>query len=252
MRKLKTLIGLAAVIALPAFGSAPALAADTCPPGTTNPSYCPAPAVSTLAPSAITRNGATINGQINPHGTTVYYFFQFGTSTSYGSFTTVGVLTPTTATVPIVATLTGLNPGTLYHYRLLGFNNGGQAGVGADVSFSTLPAAKLKTTLTLKAKPKRDKKLPFKYTFSGTVKIPAGVPKASVCGGKVKLTLKKGSKTVGKGTATVSKKCTYKKKITIKSTKKTGKKKGKISVTAKYGGNAVLKSSKKTTKVTFF
>ncbi|MCA1696001.1 MAG: hypothetical protein LC749_15450, partial [Actinobacteria bacterium] len=43
----------------------------------------------------------------------------------------------------------------------------------------TPTAAKLKTSLTLKAKPKRDKRLPFRYGFSGTVKIPAGVAKAT-------------------------------------------------------------------------
>ncbi len=111
---------------------------------------------------------------------------------------------------------------------------------------------KLKTRLTLRARPRRDRRLPFRYTFSGRVKIPAGVSKSKVCGGRVRLTLKKGSKTVARGTARVSKRCTYKKRITVKSTKRTGRKKGKLRVSGRYGGNKFLRGSSKRTTVRFF
>lgn len=257
MRTIKSLIGLAAVLALPALGATPAFAADLCPPGNPNPAYCayvPAPTVVTGPAVNPSSSGAILTGTINPHGTSARYAFQYGTTTAYGLTTAIASIAATSSTVPVAAAVAGLAPSTVYHYRLIAVNNGGHFGVGADATFSTLAkvTSKLKTKLTLKAKPKRDKTLPFKYTFSGTVKIPSGVSKAAVCGGKVKLTLKKGSKTVAKGTATVSTSCKYKKKITIKSTARTGKKKGTLKVSARYGGNAFLKSSKKSTKVKFF
>lgn len=116
----------------------------------------------------------------------------------------------------------------------------------------TPPAAKLNTRLTLTAKPRRDRRLPFKYRFSGRVRIPAGVSKAAVCGGRVKLRLKKGSKTVAKGTAKVSSGCTYRRTFTIRNTRRTGRRKGKLKVAAAFGGNARLKPSKRSTTVRFF
>jgi len=71
-------------------------------------------------------------------------------------------------------------------------------------------------------------------------------------GGTVKLRLRKGTKTVAKGTAAVSKGCTYKKTITIRSTRRTGTKKGKLKVAATFGGHTYLKSSKRSTTVRFF
>lgn len=113
-------------------------------------------------------------------------------------------------------------------------------------------AGKLKTSLTLKAKPKRDRRLPFKYRFTGRVRIPAGTSKAAVCSGRVKLTLKKATKTVARGTAKVSKSCTYKKTVTISTTARTGARRGKLKVGARFGGNTRLKGSKKSTAVRFF
>jgi len=114
------------------------------------------------------------------------------------------------------------------------------------------PTAKLKTSLTLKASPKRDRRLPFRYTFSGRVRIPAGVSKAAVCGGRVRLSLKKGSKAVARGSAKVSKRCTYKRRIAIKTTKRTGRKRGRLKVSARFGGSSRLTSSRKSTRVRFF
>ncbi|MGH8571155.1 MAG: hypothetical protein ACREX8_01080 [Gammaproteobacteria bacterium] len=110
----------------------------------------------------------------------------------------------------------------------------------------------LKTTLTLRPAPRRDKRLPFRYRFSGRVRIPAGMNKAAVCRGKVKLYLRKGTKTVTKGTARLSRSCAYKRNFKIANTRRTGKRHGKLKVTGAFGGNARLMSSKQNTTVRFF
>ena len=114
------------------------------------------------------------------------------------------------------------------------------------------PAGKRSTRLTLKARPKRDRRLPFKFAFSGRVRIPAGVSPATVCSGRVRLVLKQGRRTVARGSARVSKRCTYKQRITIKSAKRTGRKRARLRVNARFGGNASLRGSRKSTTVRIF
>ena len=117
----------------------------------------------------------------------------------------------------------------------------------------TPPGGKHRTSLTLKAKPRRDRRPPFRFTFSGRVRIPGGVSAAAVCGGRVRLVLRKGRRTVARGTARVSKRCTYRKRITIKTTKRTGRRRARLRVTARFGGNAFLSAaSRKSTTVRIF
>jgi len=89
-------------------------------------------------------------------------------------------------------------------------------------------------------------------TLSGRVRIPPGTSQAAVCSGRVRLTLTKGRKTVAKSSAKVSKSCTYKRKVTIRTAKRTGSRGGRLKVGARYGGNSRLESSKKSISVRFF
>lgn len=114
------------------------------------------------------------------------------------------------------------------------------------------PAGKLTTTLTLTATPKRDRRLPFRYTFRGTLKLPAGTSKAQVCGGKVLLRLQRGRQTVARGSVRLSPTCTYVKRVSVFNTKQTGRARGRLKATAIFGGTAALKSSRKTATVGFF
>ena len=113
-------------------------------------------------------------------------------------------------------------------------------------------AGKLRTSLTLKARPRRDRRPPFRFTFSGRVRVPSGANRASACGGRVRLVLKKGRRTVARGSARVSRRCTYKKRITIRNTRRTGRRKARLRVNARFGGNASLKASRKSVTVRIF
>jgi len=101
-----------------------------------------------------------------------------------------------------------------------------------------------KTNLTLRARLRRARGLRLRYRFSGTVRIPTGVSKAAVCGGRVRLRLRSGSVTMASGTAKVSRNCSYKKEFTIGNAKRSGARGGKLKVEAKFGGSARLKSSR--------
>jgi hypothetical protein len=93
------------------------------------------PAVGGVTANAITSTGATLNGLVTANAATAGVQFEFGTTAAYGSSATpatVGGLTPE----PVSATLTGLRPGTTYHFRLVAGSADGTA-QSADATFTT-------------------------------------------------------------------------------------------------------------------
>jgi hypothetical protein len=66
----------------------------------------------------VTVASATLQGGVYPNGRNTTYFWQYGTTTSYGQTTPSGSASGT-APVAVTNTITGLSPGTTYHYRLV-------------------------------------------------------------------------------------------------------------------------------------
>jgi uncharacterized repeat protein (TIGR03803 family) len=98
----------------------------------------PAPAVTTLAATAVGTTTATLNGIVNPNGTLTSASFQHGVTNAYGTTTAVTLSPANGSTAQNVSvTLTGLLPGTTYHFRLTGTNPGGDTN-GASLTFSTI------------------------------------------------------------------------------------------------------------------
>ena len=108
----------------------------------------PPPAVTTLAPTNIGTNSATLNGSANPNNLATTTAFEWGLTTNYGNTTPSVALAAGTNAVVTQASLGGLVPGTAYHSRAVATNSTG-AGLGMDATFTTLglppPAV---TTLT--------------------------------------------------------------------------------------------------------
>jgi hypothetical protein len=103
------------------------------------------PAVSTLAASALEETEATLNGKVDPEGgAEAEYFFEWGGGSS-GAYehTTKAVSLPSDgAEHQVSAPVTGLTPGSEYHFRLVANNNLGSV-QGNDLTFmaaSTPPA----------------------------------------------------------------------------------------------------------------
>jgi alpha-tubulin suppressor-like RCC1 family protein len=91
----------------------------------------------TLPPTDITRTRGTFNGGVTAQGTTTTVSFEYGLTTAYGTIVaaTPGSVTGTTATAAS-ALVTGLQPGTIYHYRIIATNSGGTA-KGEDMTLTT-------------------------------------------------------------------------------------------------------------------
>jgi hypothetical protein len=100
-----------------------------------------APSVTPGRATDITKNSATLNGSVNPNGSDATdCHFDYGTTTSYGSQAPCSPAAPIRGTDDVVvrAAVTGLTPGTTYHYRLVATNAGGTSRTG-DVTFRTTP-----------------------------------------------------------------------------------------------------------------
>jgi hypothetical protein len=79
---------------------------------------------------------ATLNGTVNPHGSTTSVHFQYGTTTNYSSATANQIFSGTT-TQNVAASISGLTANTTYHFRIVATNSHGTS-YGSDRTFATL------------------------------------------------------------------------------------------------------------------
>lgn len=103
---------------------------------TSAPAAVSVPGVSTGAASAVTYGTATLNGAIDPHGSNTTYYFQYGTTRAYDAQTALADAGAGTRAIKVAAAVSGLQPLTVYHYRLLAVNAAGAA-TGVDHTFKT-------------------------------------------------------------------------------------------------------------------
>jgi hypothetical protein len=94
------------------------------------------PAVSGESASAVSDTGATLSATVNPAGQTTSYAFEYGTSEQYSVQTAVQSAGTGTSPVVVSTPLSGLRPGTTYHYRLLATSGAGTT-AGSDATFKT-------------------------------------------------------------------------------------------------------------------
>ena len=94
------------------------------------------PSVKTGAAQSVTPTSAIVTGTINPRGRASNVWFEYGTSTAYGSKTATQSAGFGTSDMTVSATITGLKIGTTYHYRIAGQSDAGTVH-GADATFRT-------------------------------------------------------------------------------------------------------------------
>jgi hypothetical protein len=90
---------------------------------------------------SIASTGARVNGFVSPNGSGTLYHVEYGIAATYGSSTQSADAGSGTSPVHVFVVLSGLTPGTLYHFRLAASNNGGTTN-GNDSTFSTVGASR--------------------------------------------------------------------------------------------------------------
>jgi len=106
----------------------------------------PAPTVSTGSFSNLTYSSVVLDGSVDPRGQETNYVFQYGTSRGYGTQTPLSPAGNGTTTIKVSQPVTGLQPFTTYHYRIVATSPGG-ATKGSDRTFTT-PKLPLSVAIT--------------------------------------------------------------------------------------------------------
>jgi hypothetical protein len=94
------------------------------------------PSVSGVGSSEITDTRAVLGGRVDPNRSQTTYRFDYGTDISYGNSTPVDSAGSGARSVPVSKEITGLQPNTEYHFRLVASNAAGDT-ASADHTFTT-------------------------------------------------------------------------------------------------------------------
>ena len=99
----------------------------------------PRPPIVATGPAAVAGTTVTLNGSVNPNARATTYYFDYGTTASYGSATPLASAGSGTTAQAVSAVVRGLAAMTTYHARLLAYNGDGST-YGVDITFTTGPA----------------------------------------------------------------------------------------------------------------
>ena len=94
------------------------------------------PTAVTAPASSLTHSSARLNGTVTANGLATNWYFEYGTSTRYGTKTPTRGAGKGVRPVNVSIAVTRLRAATTYHYRLVAMNSAGTRR-GADVTFAT-------------------------------------------------------------------------------------------------------------------
>ena len=119
------------------------------------------PSVTTGGAHSVSYGSATLTGTVNPNGADTSYYFQYwATPRSAPAQSIIADAGAGTKPVKVNTSITGLQPLTLYHYRLVAVNSAGIS-IGATTTFVT---TKVPLSLQILASPNP-------VLFGGTVVV---------------------------------------------------------------------------------
>ncbi|HEX4482970.1 MAG TPA: hypothetical protein VH081_04230 [Solirubrobacteraceae bacterium] len=95
-----------------------------------------APKANTGGAKEISYASAVLAGNVNPNASNTSYYFQYGPTKAYGSQTAISDAGAGSSAVPVRLAISGLQPITVYHYRLVAVNASGVS-TGSDNAFKT-------------------------------------------------------------------------------------------------------------------
>jgi hypothetical protein len=107
------------------------------------------PSVATGGAKGVTFNAATLMGTVNPNGANTSYYFQYGPTRAYGGQSAIADAGSGSKGVGVKIGVGGLQPITVYHYRLVAVNAAG-ATLGSD---RTLLTTKVPLSLAIVSTP---------------------------------------------------------------------------------------------------
>jgi predicted lipoprotein with Yx(FWY)xxD motif len=126
----------------------------------------------TASPAVQTATGFELKGNVYDYGGTTTYHFEYGTSTAYGTSVPMPDAEAGTNLVSQVSEpVTGLMPGTTYHWRLVSTNSAEGTGFSADQTFSTADTGTTPTAPTMPTAPTAPTSPPTTVGGSGPKRV---------------------------------------------------------------------------------
>ena len=128
------------------------------------------PTATTEAATEVGMNSATFNGIVNGKGFSTSCYFQYGTTSNYGSQVNA-TQNPVTGSTDVAVSgyLTGLQSATTYHYRTVA-SNAVNVSYGEDVTFTTAAGIPVLTTTSVTSV------LAFSAVSGGNITYDGGMP----------------------------------------------------------------------------
>jgi hypothetical protein len=145
------------------------------------------------------------------------------------------------------ATLTGLAPATLFHYRIVAFH-GSVVSYGADATFFTRPLHPSKPGLHARTSPSGDTRAPYTFTTRGSLSGGRSIPSAERCTGTVDVRFYNGRRRLATSVADVAPNCSF--SVQTKFRHSRGKGRVAVHVAVAYAGNGYLAAGSATDHVT--
>jgi hypothetical protein len=110
-----------------------------------------APFAETKLDTGVGETKATLNGVVNPNGLATKYYFEYGTTKTYGSKTAEASAGSGTSNLEESKALTGLIANTTYYYRIVATNSSGTTDGAQEVFYTTaIPQPEFKPVPTKK------------------------------------------------------------------------------------------------------
>ncbi len=206
-----------------------------------------AASITTEPATSVARYTAALVGSINPNSQSTTYYFQYGTTTAYGLQTAPVTVAAGSTPLTVMATVPGLQPGTVFHYRLVA-THGSTSGttypvtatttstvVGSDLTFQTLPWPRPASSLSFSVSPLTPRRAPVTFRASGHVGLAYTVTHELGCHGTVVVRIYQGARQLAVAQAAVGPACGF--RTTARVTEVRGAGSVRLTAQAHFQGN---------------
>ena len=165
-------------------------------------------AVVTGAAVSVSQSSGTATGTVNPEGESTTWVVQYGLTSSYGYQTFPQQVAPGGQAQPVAGQLVGLEPGTLFHYRIVAYH-GTIPSAGSDQTFFTMPTTRPVPGLRVTTTPALSRSVPYTFTSRGAIDGANEIPVAERCAGTVGIRYYDGRRQVAFVAAPVDANCGF-------------------------------------------
>jgi phosphodiesterase/alkaline phosphatase D-like protein len=205
----------------------------------TTTGHPPAVAI-TGPPTAVGKTSVTLTGTINPNGEATAWTFQYGPTTTYGQQASGGFLNASSSAQTVTSPLTGLAPGTLFHYRVIALHGSSVISTGADETFFTEPSPTPVPRVRAHTSPGRARHRPYVFTTRASISHPSYIPASLTCTGNAFVEFFLGNHAVAYDVVAVQPNCTFSAKTRFRRVPGRHHKGHHLRVVAHFDGNGYL------------